>query len=109
MRYTAIFPRLLLLTALLCWAGLAMAESGVVVMKNRICFAIQTGSRFMIVSGQIYPPIGAIVNGDFSATLFGPIKIFDSNGDSAVGFTWVKGWAYSKDDLPTQWKFHSCE
>ena len=86
-----------------------MAESGVVVMKNRICFAIQTGSRYMIVSGQIYPPIGAIVNGDFSATLFGPIKIFDSNGDSAVGFTWVKGWAYSKDDLPTQWKFHSCE
>lgn len=84
------------------------AETGVVVKKSSICFAIEAPPGYLIVSGQIYVPVGASVIGDFSGTLIGPIKILDTNGQSVVGFTFIHSWVYSKDELSQKWKYFNC-
>lgn len=102
-------------------SGPAHAEKGVISQASSACFSIATPSGLVLVRGVIRAPVGATVEGPFN--VFGPVPIFDRNGNDLTGGTarafdengnevdetaFIEDFGLSEDALRTKWAF-MCE
>lgn len=86
----------------LLFCGPAHADKGVIALVNSKCFVIDTPSGYVLVDGWVNVPKGTVVIGSFNT--YGPIKIFDTNGNDVSGYIYIEDRGLSKSSVLEKWK-----
>ena len=89
------------LISFLLLSGPAHADKGVIALANGKCFVIDTQSGYVLVDGWVNVPKGTVVIGNFNT--YGPVKIFDTNGNDVSGYIYIEEWGLSKSNVLGKW------